>query len=75
MEIQNDKKSTIFFIIISISLLACGIIGCVFVRGDALGLGWGIWNGITFIVCAIVGFSAAVGNTRRYTYVKYHLSP
>ena len=72
MEIQHDKKTTIFFIIISILLLSCGIIGCVFVRED--GLGWGIWNAIIFIVSAIVGFSAA-GSPSRCTYVKYQLSP
>ena len=65
MENQNDKKSKIFFIIISISQIVCGIVGCWVLWGPGTGIGWGIWNAIMFIASGIVGFCASCSPSTR----------
>ena len=73
---EKDEKSKIFFIIISISQLACGTIGWWGLWGSERGAinGWEIWNAIIFTASAIVGFCASCSTTR-CMYVKYKLSP
>ena len=63
---KKDKKSKIFFIIISISQLICGFAGWLGLWGSERGAinGWEIWNAIIFTASAIVGFCASCSTTR-----------